>query len=115
MFHVGQKVVFIADYSHHATSAWADMLSIEMPVTGRVYTVRRIVQRIQCGDGVYGIMLAEVLNMANALDTGGVGGMDVPLDRMAAEPDEVAFDSADFRPLVSAEQSSAIQTAAPVS
>lgn len=63
-----------------------------------------MVQRIQCGDGVYGIMVAEILNMPNALDTGGEGG-NIRYDsgRLMAEPDEIAFESSAFRPIVTAE------------
>lgn len=101
MFSVGQKVVFIADYSDVAKTWWANDLCLEFPTTGQIYTVRRVVQRIQNGDGCYGIMLAEVLNMENALDQNGVGGrMEMTANTMI---DEVAFDSADFRPLIEAE------------
>lgn len=112
MFSVGQKVVCIFDFSEFAAQPWADQLCIEMPVKGAIYTVRRVVQRIQCGDGVYGIMVAEILNMPNALDKGGEGG-NIRYDsgRLMAEPDEIAFDSAAFRPIVTAENEAEVAEA----
>lgn len=112
MFAIGQKVVFIADYSEAARTKWADDLCIDFPLTGQVYTVRRVVQRVMNGDGVYGIMLAEILNMENALDYTGVGGHIEMTSKTVI--DEVAFDSSDFRPLVEAEVMANAKASVPV-
>lgn len=101
MFTVGQKVVCVADYSEFEATEWAQALGTDFPRTGEVYTVRRVVHRVQAGESGYGIMLAEVLNMEHALDKKGVGGMETPPDDTFV--DEIAFNSVDFRPLITVE------------
>ena len=104
MFHVRQKVVCIGDYTDNASMWWAQELCIEFPERGGVYTVRRIVQRQNGVDETaYGIMLEEILNVKALLDKMGEGGEFELGDRRLQAPDEMAFNSLDFRPLITVE------------
>lgn len=104
MFKIGQRVVFIGDYSEQAKEDWAIHLGTEMPETGGIYTVRRTVQR-QNGpdDTAYGLLLEEILNLPSFCDKHGEGGIGLDASRLTAAPEEVAFNARDFRPLIRAE------------
>jgi len=105
MFHVGQKVVCVGDFSELASEMWARELCIEFPEKGLVYCVRRVVQRPCGGDETgYAIMLDEILNMKNLLDRECEGGFIEMGSKRALPPDEIAFASVDFRPLITVEK-----------
>lgn len=101
MFHVGQRVVCVGDFSHLAGEVWADTHCIAFPVQGQVYTVRKLVQRVvDGGESAYAIMLDEVINMPCLLDKKCEGGWFEIDDPRLTKPDEIAFDARDFRPLI---------------
>lgn len=58
LFHLGQKVVYVAPFKHSDVDEWGNTL----PTDGQVYTIRAFVEEDPRVDVAIGILLEEIVN-----------------------------------------------------
>lgn len=113
MFHVGQKVVCIAEFRKE--DAWVyDALGVTLPVKGEVYTVREVRQELADDDVSYGLLLVEIVNPTVPRHRSTVAGHFAADDKGWLPDGESLFACIGFRPLITVEDFVTADTPAPV-